>query len=191
MWYTILAMISVNEITQQLGRINLQQPTWDVFIVAFYVLAVLLYGLSLGKSRLVVNMVAIYIALVIASAISAVNSTGLFILDGRQMFTLQAVVFLLGFVGLYYLLAKRSPLSRVVHSARKEEWSHVFAYAMVHVGLIVSSILSFIGDTQVVVLSNVTRIIFMNSIAQFVWIILPVVLMIVLPERVRRESDSS
>ncbi len=180
-------MYSIVDITNFLSGINLREPTWDLFVAAFFVLAIMLYGFSMGKSRLVVNMVAIYIAMAIAKTVPNVAALGIGLSD-EHMFTAQSVVFLFAFVGLYYLLSKKSPLSRVVRSTRKEKWSHVFIYSVIHVGLILSTILSFIPDDEVVPLSQVTKFAFTHDIAQFAWVLAPVVIMMILPEKNRRSS---
>lgn len=185
-WYTIHIM-NIIDLQNILSGINWNEPTWDLFVAAFFVLAVLLYGFSMGKSRLVVNMVAIYIAMAIAQTVPNLSAIGRN-LSPENMFTAQAVVFLIAFVGLYYLLSKKSPLARVVRSTRKEKWSHVAAYSVVHVGLILATILSFIPSDQVVPLSIVTKTIFTHEIAHFLWVVAPIIIMIIFPENIRRSS---
>ncbi len=180
-------MPNISEITEFLSGVNWSEPTWDLFVAAFFVLAVLLYGFSMGKSRLVVNMVAIYIAMAVAQTVPDLSAIGNN-LSPQNMFTAQAVVFLIAFVGLYYLLAKKSPLGRVVRTSRKEKWSHVAVYSVVHVGLILSTILSFIPDEEVMPLSQITQTIFTHEIAHFLWVLAPIIIMILLPENIRRSN---
>lgn len=182
-----MTMPSLPDIENLLLNVNLREPTWDLFIVAFYALGVLLYGFSMGKYRLVVNMIAIYCAMAVAKTVPDLAEIGGGF-EPQHTFTAQAVVFVFAFVGLYYLLSKRSPLSRVVNSYRKEKWSHVALYSLVHVGLILATILSFVPSDSVIPLSPAVKTIFTHSVAQFIWVISPIILMIILPER-RRGTD--
>lgn len=181
-------MPNSKDIIEFISRVNLEEPTWDLFILLFFVLAVLLYGFSMGKSRLVVNMVAIYVAMVIAQAVERLRVVTVY-MPAHKLFMTQIAVFLIAFVGLYYLLGRKSPLERVVRSARKEKLLHIVAYSIAHVGLIVTVILSFIPESIDVHFSSATQIMFLHDYAYIGWIVLPVILMIIFPEKIHRTYD--
>ena len=41
-------------------NINWAAPSWDLFIILFFIVAAFLYGLSLGRNRVIVILVSIY-----------------------------------------------------------------------------------------------------------------------------------
>src|SRR5512143_4108673 len=56
-----------HDVANAVAGINWAAPTWDLFIVLFFVVTVFLYGLSLGRDRIIVILVSIYMALAVVS----------------------------------------------------------------------------------------------------------------------------
>lgn len=168
-------------------NINLSEPTWDLFILGFFILGVALYGFALGKSRLVVNMMAIYVAMAIARGLQTIPEVTSQLEIG-QLFTLQLTVFTVAFLGCYYLFSRKSPLGRVANTSRKENIIHILVYSIGHVGLILVTVLSFIPQASNAEFSPLTQTIFMSPIAQYIWLLIPIILMIVYPENIKRRS---
>src|SRR3990167_1770098 len=56
-----------NDVGKFLQSINWAAPTWDLFIVLFFIVTVFLYGMSLGRDRIIVILVSIYMALAVVS----------------------------------------------------------------------------------------------------------------------------
>ena len=57
----------------QLLTLNWLQPTWDLFIILFFLIAALVYGIALGRDRILVIMVSIYMALAVVNYIPFIN----------------------------------------------------------------------------------------------------------------------
>ena len=57
-----------------LANINWATPSWDLFIILFFVVAAFLYGLSLGRDRVIVILVSLYMALAIVNTAPYLNS---------------------------------------------------------------------------------------------------------------------
>ncbi len=53
------------EQAQPLAQLDWNNPSWDLFLVLFFLVGALLYGLSLGKDRIIAIMVSIYMAVAI------------------------------------------------------------------------------------------------------------------------------
>ena len=47
------------------GAINLSDPSWDLFILMFFVVGALLYGFTLGRERVIVLIVSMYMGLAV------------------------------------------------------------------------------------------------------------------------------
>lgn len=164
-----------------LKAIDFSAPSWDLFIVIFFVVAVLLYGLTLGRDRVLTILISIYMALAVVNTAPYINSLKAEVAVG-EVFALKVVTFLGLFVVLFFLLAR----SALLHSFSKGNigsWAQVFIFSVLHVGLLTSSTLSFLPSNAITHLAPTTQAVFISDLGKFAWIILPIVAMILLKDR--------
>lgn len=166
-----------------LQHIDWTRPTWDLFIILFFIVAVFLYGLSLGRDRIVVILVSIYMSLAIVEHAPYINSESFQNAINNivnQFFVFQISAFLILFIALFFILTRSALLKTIASSDSPGPWWQVLIFSTLHVGLIVSIILSYIPpETVESVLAPLTRRVFTTEFAQFVWIVGPVLAMIV------------
>jgi hypothetical protein len=181
-----LAADIANQATQStnvLQHIDWTRPTWDLFIILFFVVAAFLYGLSLGRDRIIVILVSIYMSLAIVEHAPFLNSPGFQqTINGvvSQFFVFQISAFIFLFIT-FFLVISRSALLKTIASADSPgPWWQVLLYSILHVGLIVSIVLSYIPkETLETVLAPLTRQVFTMPWAQSAWILAPIVAMII------------
>ena len=167
-----------------LQSINWATPTWDLFIVLLFIIGVFLYGFSLGKERVIVILVSIYMALAV------INSAPYFDrLVGKDIsvnigpnFAFKVTLFLGIFIALFFLLS-RSALSRVFGGSSAGSWWQVILFSFLHIGLLISVILSFLPTEAAKHLLPISRQIFMSDLGRFIWIVAPIVAMILFKGR--------
>ncbi|MEY4722747.1 MAG: hypothetical protein RLZZ324_260 [Candidatus Parcubacteria bacterium] len=156
----------------QLQHVNWAAPTWDLFIVIFFLVTVFLYGMSLGRDRVIVILVSIYMALAVVS-----NAPLLGKLDNSvnvgQWFAVKVTTFLGIFVLLFFLMS-RSALQNTFGKLSAGKWWQVMLFSTFHVGLLVSITLSFLPPDAVEALSPVTRQLFASEMGRFAWIVAPI-----------------
>ncbi len=175
-------------VTSSLAGVNFSTPTWDLFIILFFVIAVFLYGISLGRDRNIIMLMGIYMALAIANSSifqlleDKVGASGL----GKIM-VLKTILFLGTFVVLFFLLTRSSVL-RSIGMQMSGPWWHAFLFSVLQVGLLVSVTLSFLPKNVVDSLAPITKLIFTSDIGRFAWIVAPIAAMIILPEQLMRRG---
>ena len=163
---------------------NLDNPSWDLFIVLFFLVGAFLYGVSLGRDRIIVILVSIYIALALISYTPFINSTAKVAIEGG--FAFQLTVFLGIFLVLFFLLS-RSALSRTIGvNDSHGRWYQVLIFSIFHVGLMTSIILSFLPPEFLAKFSEFTRTIFISDLGKFFWLFAPIAAM----GLIRREKKS-
>lgn len=167
---------------QFLHTINWAAPTWDLFIWIFFVVASFLYGVSLGRDRIIVIMVGLYMALAI------VGNTP-FLRDFTAQINVQGFgarfsIFVGLFVVFFFLLS-RSALADALHVARAKsgKWIHISIYSVLHVGLLISIVLSFLPPGSAAILTAFTQHIFLSDFGRFFWLIAPIAAMIIFQDR--------
>ncbi len=167
-----------HDVVNWLQAINWAAPTWDLFIVLFFLVTVFLYGMSLGRDRIIVILVSIYMALAVVSNAPILGKLDASINLG-QFFAFRVTTFLGIFVLLFFLLS-RSALLKTFGSLAAGSWWQVLMFSVFHVGLLVSITLSFLPPDAVGHLAPVTRQIFASDMGRFFWIVAPIFGMAVL-----------
>lgn len=155
-------------------NINFGNPTWDTFVIVFFVVGALLYGLSLGKDRIIAILVSIYMALAV------VNALPQFVLNIRfnENFTVQITTFVSVFVVLFFLLS-RSAILASLGPGEQGRWWQVIIFSILHVGLLLSVTMSFLPLNILNNFSPLMRQIFTQEWSRFAWIIAPILAMII------------
>lgn len=167
-----------------LTHIDWTKPTWDMFIVLFFIVAAFLYGLSLGKSRIVVILVSIYMALAVVNTapfLQQPTSTTLTI--DNTTYVVQISAFIGAFVLLFFLLSRSAILGSIAPSAGDGSWWQAMLFSFLHVGLLISVTLSFLPAEASAQLSEQTRQIFVGEHARFWWVVAPIVAMLLIRKK--------
>ncbi|MBI4142336.1 hypothetical protein HY480_00500 [Candidatus Uhrbacteria bacterium] len=175
-----------------LAQINFASPTWDLFILLFFLAFSLLYGFSLGRDRIIVIIVGIYMALAVVNTapwIRALEGTAVDIALGKY-FAFQVTLFLGVFLLTFFLLSRSALMGTIgvldVHGSIFQ----VMIFSVLHVGLLVSVTLSFLPSAVAQQFAPVTRAVFISELGRFLWIVLPIVAMVFTrrPKSARRET---
>lgn len=172
-------VINTDQAVQAFYSINWLQPSWDLFILLFFVVASLLYGISLGRDRIIVIMVSIYMSLAIVNYIPFINEFTAQI-SVNDAFALRVSVFLGLFILLFFFLSHSALLRTLGHSTAQGPLWQVMIFSFLHVGLLISVTLSFFPSNLSTVLSPFTQSIFTSDLARAVWVCLPVLVMVLL-----------
>jgi hypothetical protein len=162
------------------ANIDWAKPTWDLFIILFFIVAGFLYGLSLGRDRIVVILVSIYMALAVSTTAPYIGSLNAQI-GIANIFVFQISTFVTTFIALFLLLSRSALLKTIATGDDSGSWWQVLVFSVLHVGLLVSITLSFLPPNAAANhLSPLTQRLFASDGAQFGWIIAPIILMVLL-----------
>ncbi|TAK03790.1 hypothetical protein EPO34_01340 [Patescibacteria group bacterium] len=180
-------VIDTHQAAQYLSSINWLQPSWDVFIILFFLVSSLLYGISLGRDRILVMMVAIYMALAVVKYVPFISEFQASI-SVNDTFALKVSVFLGAFILLFFLLSQSALLKAFGASAEQGSFMQVAAFSVLHAGLLISVTLSFFPADTSPWLSPLTRTVFTSDGGKSVWALLPIVAMVAFGAIRRREA---
>lgn len=174
-----------------IANIDWSKPSWDLFIVLFFIVASLLYGLSLGRDRIVVILVSIYMSL-------AVVNTAPFLTDMsteigvNNLFVVRVSLFVGVFIALFVLMSRSALLRTIAASDNHGAFWQIIVFSILHVGLLISIILSFLPPEATSSLAPLTKTVFNGDIGRFAWIVAPILLMSLVkaePKRRRAALD--
>jgi hypothetical protein len=158
--------------------IDLSNPSWDLFIILFFIAAAFIYGMSLGRDRIVVILVGIYMALAVVNYAPFLGTfSGTIGVD--QIFVVRISVFITTFLGLFFLLSRSALLRTIAKGDEQGNWFQVIIFSLLHIGLLISIVLSFLPVEILGDLAPLTRRFFVGDIARFIWITAPIAAMII------------
>lgn len=170
------AVNTANDAGSFVTSVDWGTPTWDMFIVLFFIIAGFLYGLSLGRDRIIVILVSIYMALAVVTTAPYIGSVATEIgID--QIFVIRISLFVTVFIVLFFLLSRSALLKTVATGDESGSWWQVMLFSFLHVGLLISITLSFLPGNAAEGLAPLTQQMFATDTARFLWIILPILAM--------------
>jgi len=155
---------------------NPASPTWDIFIVIFFVIATFLYGLTLGRARVVVQIVSSYMTMALLASAPFLDQIEARTPLNHTVFYL--VAFLVVFVILFLLLS-RSAFHQHLSEGRGS-WADVLILSVVQIGFLTSIVLSSMSGFALGHLSGITQTIFAKQPAPFIWTVLPIAALILI-----------
>lgn len=159
-----------------LTSLNFANPTWDLFLVLFFVVGVLLYGLSLGRDRVVMIMISIYMGLAIVTNAPYIRDfTGAI---SYNEFAIQIGAFF-GLFTLLFIMLSRSALFAHWESGMAGGVWQTMIFSILHVGLIASVAMSFLPGDALSHFSETTRTLFLSDPGKFTWLVAPVAAMMI------------
>lgn len=166
-----------------LANISWTAPTWDLFILLFFITAGILYGFTLGRARVLFILMSLYIGLAIASNLPFITEKNSIRFGLGSISALRIVIFAICVVGLFLLFTRIGALSTFTAEAGP---IHVMLFSLLHVGLLISIILSFLPEASINSLGPLTNTLFTSDIGKFLWILAPIAAMFL----VKKEQPS-
>lgn len=147
--------------------------TWDWVILLVFLAVALVYGLSMGRNRLVIIMLGVYFSFLLTRAIPWKQLVFLGMKEAPSS-TAQIFIFLALVLGFYFLI----PHSSLRHAMRlggrgASSWWQILILSILQVGLILATVIAFLPAKVTAELSPLAQAVFVGPLAQFCWILLP------------------
>jgi hypothetical protein len=162
---------------QFLTGLDVNSPSWDLFIFLFFIVATFIYGFTLGRSRIMVLLVSTYMALALIKTAPFLVSTQDVTIGSSPFFIVKITAFIAMMLLIFFFLSN-SALRRAFAAVdiQGKTWQ-IIAFSMLHAGLLVSSVLSFIPPERRAVLLQATKTLFATDTALFLWTLAPIIVM--------------
>ncbi len=175
--FTLLATNLVTSASQALNKVNFSNPTWDIFLVLFFITFAFLYGIFLGRDKIVSLIIVIFFSYILTINLNFLSKI-LKNLTASQFSILSLVLFILFLFVLFFLIVKKSILSSISNHA--PAWWHVLLYSIIHTGLLISLSLSLLSGELLSVFGKNIKIVFIYPQSVFVWVLLSVLSLVFL-----------
>lgn len=149
----------------------LSNPTWDILLLLFFFFAVFVYGLVVGRNRMIVLLLASYPAVLINEYLSypqqfleRLNTFQILFLKSFSFFVLVLLVF--------WILNKAGFLRKEL----SKKTGQVIFLSFLNVGFWANIIFNYALkiSEETVKLAPLTRLLFGSVPSHFIWLILPI-----------------
>lgn len=152
----------------------LSNPTWDILILLFFFFSVFVYGLMVGRNRIIVLLLASYPAVLINEYIPYPKNFLANLNIAQTIFLKSFVFFVLAIFVLWIL--KKSGFSRKELSKKTGQ---VLFLSFLNVGFWANIVFGYISTTsaEAVKLAPLTKLLFGSDSAHFIWFILPILVL--------------
>lgn len=162
------------------SQINLTTPSWDMFVILLVVVLALIYSALLGKNRIIVFSLALYIAFALSQLVSETPWGDMFF--GSAKFSLQSIVFAGLSLILFLVLPKILP-GKLGESARRRKFWPGVIVGFFHVGFLFGLILRFLPQDFVGQWLPLSQQVLAAPIALLAWGVLGIITVAFTSER--------
>ena len=182
-------MSNFSEIQFLIHTFNWHSPSWDLFILLFWVVASVLFAFSAGRGRMLTILVSTYMAelLVIkapffSDLVSQKLNVNTSSLAGLAAFV---VLFLVFFIFLNRYAFRTSVDGRQIYTL-----PFALVFSILQVGLLINVIIAYLPEHVQNSLSPLIQFVFLHQNAGFIWLLLPVVFLILTGRFLADNSDN-
>lgn len=150
-------------------------PSWHLFLIIVFLVAVFVYGLSLGKNRLVAALISIYFSFIITQSIPW-QRFGFLQIKSSSLANYEIFLFLALILAILFLLPQSGfGLALRLHKRGRGSGLEIFILSILQVGLLICLIISFLPSKVVVDLHPLLKKFFVGDEMKSIWLSLPII----------------
>ena len=178
-----LGAISLNSVTGLLGDFSGPQILFAGVILVF----LLLYGISLGRTRALISLLGIYIAFVFDTTFVYLRNVNNLIRFSPAIYITRIVLFLAVYFIVFFILNRSIVKSRL--TLKEVSFISVFVISVLQLGLLISIITNMLPAEVLSIFPSFFSNYFATKTALFYWGILPVVILLFMRNKKRNRVD--
>lgn len=163
-----------------LSNVSWFTPTWDLFVILFLVVVAFLLGLTIGRNKIIILLISIYIAAVVINFFPFGN---IFETPKTDENFVYPIAIFLAVVFIFYILLSNSALKKAFRKTGDKSVFLICLFSLFCVGLVLSVILSFFPKDLVKTFNPITQTLFMAKLSKFLWALVPVLGMAAIRKR--------
>lgn len=163
------------DLSKLVRNINLEPTTLFVGLVLIFML---IYGLSLGRTKALISLLSIYVALAFDAGFPYLGKLHELLPVSRELYTTRLAIFLLVYLTVFAILNNSFAKGRL--NLKESSIISVAVISLAQIGLLIAVITNIIPDEIIKKMPQYLSAYFGTKQALFYWIILPIVLLIFL-----------
>ena len=183
-----MASLNTQEISSMVHSISLTNPSWDLFVLAFWAIGSIIYAFTAGRGRVINILMSIYIAKLLVHEAPFLNHIITKNLPTSLFAVQQLITFLIIFLILFMLLG-RYAFRTSADGRQAGALLFGLVFAVLQIGLLINVILTFIPLAVQYKFGGLIHLIFIKEPASFVWLVIPLVFLILLGKHVADPNE--
>lgn len=172
-----------------ISTFNWHSPSWDLFILLFWLVASVLFAFAAGRGRMLLILVSTYMAqlLVIKAPFLSEVASDKFNIGAATLAQLAAfvVLFLIFFIFLGRYAFRSTADGRQILAL-----PFTLIFTVLQVGLLINIVVTYLPDYVQNSFSPLIQFIFLHPNAGFIWLLAPIVFLIVIGRFVSDQLDN-
>jgi hypothetical protein len=172
-------MNQVQHLQQLAQSFNWHSPSWDLFIVLFWIVASVIYAFAAGRGRILTILMSVYISQLIVLKAPFLSEQVAKKLPTAALSLQQLATFVILFIILFIFLG-RFAFKTSADSRRMSSIPFGIVFAFLQIGLLINIILQYLPQAYRENMAPLLQFLFVSDVASFVWLVLPIVFLIVL-----------
>jgi len=164
-------------------NLNLGPTTLFVGLVLVFLI---LYGLSLGRTKALMSLLGIYVALAFDATFPYLESLHEFVGITEEIYTTRIVVFMLIYLLTFVILSKSFASKRLM--LKDSSIISISAISLTQIGLLIAVITNIIPDEIIEKMPEYLSAYFATKEALFFWIIVPIFMLVFLRKNKRKNA---
>lgn len=170
------------------NSLSWSHPSWDLFVLLFLLIGTLIYGFSLGRGRIIMIMVAVYMAVVAVNTLPVIPQIGA-VVQLSNGFVLRVGTFLGLFAILFFMLTRSALNHALDTNSPLGRWWHVLLLSFVQVGMLISVVMSFFPPAWLDKMSLFIRVVFASPWGKFSWVVAPIFGLLIVGLSIEKSSS--
>jgi len=158
---------------------NWHTPSWDLFIILGWLVASVMYAFAAGRGRILTVFISIFMAKLLVIEAPFLSSEVADRLSIGSLSLQQLTTFGLLFI-MFFVFLGRYVFKTSADTRRFSGLIFSIGFAILQVGLLINCILTLLPPHVQDGFSNLIQLLFIQSPASFVWLLLPVLFLIIL-----------
>lgn len=172
-----------------ISTFNWHTPSWDLFILLFWLVASVLFAFAAGRGRMLLILVSTYMAqlLVIQAPFLSDTVASKFNIGAATLSQLAAfvVLFLIFFIFLGRYAFRSTADGRQILAL-----PFTLVFTILQVGLLINIVIAYLPDYVQNSFSPLIQFLFLHPNAGFIWLLAPIVFLIVIGRFVSDQLDN-
>ena len=167
---------------------NWHTPSWDLFVLLFWIVTSVLYAFAAGRGKILTILVSIYMSQLLVLKAPFLSEA----LNSKLNINMASLQQLAAFVALFmvfFIFLGRYAFKSSVDSRRMTSLGFSLIFSVLQIGLLINIVLSYLPDNVRASFSPLLQFVFLHPNAGFVWLLAPVVYLIVLGRFISERSE--
>ncbi len=181
-------MNQIEQFQQLVQTFNWHSPSWDLFIILFWLVASVIYAFAAGRGRILTILMSVYISQLIVLQAPFLSDQVAKKLPNAALSLQQLATFAILFIVLFIFLG-RYAFKTSADSRRMSSVGFGIVFAFLQIGLLINIVINYLPTVNRDTLAPLIQTLFVKDPASFVWLILPVVFLIALGRFISERSE--